>query len=112
MKHLLRSIAAACALALIANAAASASESIPEIKLRNGRFEPAEVTVKAESPFKMRVTNAGKSAIEFESFELHRERVVQPGESITVYMPALNAGTYKFFDDFHRSTAQGAIVAK
>ncbi|MBF6567665.1 MAG: cupredoxin domain-containing protein [Candidatus Binataceae bacterium] len=108
----MRSLAAACALGLIATAAASASDLIPEIKLHNGRFEPAQVTVKAESPFKMRVINAGKSAIEFESFELHRERVVQPGEAITVYMPALNAGTYKFFDDFHRSTAQGSIVAK
>ena len=48
---------------------------------------------------------------EFESFELHRERVIQPGQTITVYLPALKSGRYPFFDDFHK-TAEGAIVAR
>ena len=44
--------------------------------------------------------------------ELHRERVVQPGETITVYIPPLASGSYPFFDDFHRDTPPGAIVAQ
>jgi hypothetical protein len=87
-------------------------ESSPEIRLENGRFQPAELVVTADNPFQVRVTNRGSAAIEFESFELHRERVVQPGETITVYMPPLRAGTYPFFDDFNRGTPQGAIIAK
>jgi hypothetical protein len=90
----------------------AAPASIPEIRLENGRFQPAELVVAADSPFQVRVTNRSPAAIEFESFELHRERVVQPGETITVYMPALRAGTYRFFDDFNHGTPQGAIVAK
>jgi len=89
-----------------------ADDAIPEITLQNGRFEPAQLVVPANTAFKVRVTNADKAAIEWESFELHRERVVQPGETITVYIPALAPGTYKFFDDFHHDTVSGAIVAQ
>ena len=97
---------------LLAARRAEAEDAAPEIKLENSRFEPSELVVPAHAPFKLRVTNADKAAIEFESFELHRERVVQPGETITVYVPALSPGSYTFFDDFHSDTPQGAIVAK
>jgi hypothetical protein len=70
------------------------------------------VVVPANKAFTIRVTSAEKSAIEFESFELHRERVVLPGQTITVLIPALAPGSYAFFDDFHRDTPEGAIVAK
>jgi hypothetical protein len=102
---------------LLAGASAGADtvpgqEQLPEIKLQNGRFDPAELVVPAHTAFKLRVTNGDPDAIEFESFELHRERVVKPGETITVFMPSLSPGTYKFFDDFHGDTPNGVIVAK
>ena len=99
------------ALALTAGAIL-AQDGGPEIRLQDGTFAPSQVKVPANTSFKLRVTNADKAAIEFESFELHRERVVQPGETITVNMPALAPGTYKFFDDFHSDTPGGAIVAE
>jgi hypothetical protein len=100
------------ALLALDASAAPAQDSPPELTLREGRFAPSPLTVPANTAFKLRVTNADQAAIEFESFELHRERVVQPGETITVYMPALAPGTYKFVDDFHRDTPEGVIVAK
>jgi hypothetical protein len=93
-------------------AAPRAEDAAPEIKVLNGRFEPPELVVPVATPLTIRVTNAEQATIEFESFELHRERIVQPGQTITVYLPALAAGSYKFFDDFHRDTPEGAIVAK
>ena len=101
-----------CALTLLLALQLRAEDVPPEIRLVNGRFAPAELVVPANTPFKLRVSNADKAAIEFESFELHRERVVQPDESITVYIPALAPGRYKFFDDFHRDTPEGTIIAK
>ena len=82
------------------------------IKAEGGRFQPAQLEVAANHPFKVQVTSAEQTPIEFESFELRRERVVGPGETITVNMPALSPGTYKFFDDFHRDTPEGAIVVR
>jgi hypothetical protein len=116
MTHVRSIAAAAVAAFLFAPSAAStfaAPESIiPEIRLENGHFQPAKLSVTADNPFQIKVTNHSPAAIEFESFELHRERVVQPGETITIYIPALRAGTYRFFDDFNNSTPQGTIVAK
>jgi len=92
--------------------AAGSDDLVFEIRAQDGRFEPSELVVPANQPFTVHVTSAEKTAIEFESFELHRERVVQPGATITVLMPALGPGTYKFFDDFHHDTPEGAIVVK
>ena len=89
-----------------------ADQGPPEIRFVNGHFEPSELVIQAGTAFSIRVTNVSDAPIEFESFELHRERVVAPGETITVYFPALLAGSFKFFDDFHSEVPEGAIVAK
>jgi hypothetical protein len=99
-------------LILIGARSAWGEDAAPEIKVAHGRFDPAQIVVAANRAFNVRVTNADTAAIEFESFELHRERVVQPGETITVFMPALTPGTYPFYDDFHRETPAGAIVVR
>jgi hypothetical protein len=109
-KSLVRVVVSLCIL--VGGGTAWGEPADQEIKLEHGRFDPAELVVPANTPFKVRVTNADTAAIEFESFELHRERVVQPGETITVYIPPLASGSYPFFDDFHRDTPPGAIVAQ
>ncbi len=92
--------------------AVDADDTPPQIKWANGHFEPAAFNVPAGKSFKITVTNEGASAIEFESFELNRERVVQPGQTITVNLPKLDPGQYHFFDDFHHEVAQGTITAQ
>lgn len=103
---------AVLAVALSCGRGDAATDDSFAVRVAGGRFEPAELIVPAEAAFKVIVTNAEETPIEFESFELHRERVVQPGDTITVYIPALAPGTYKFFDDFHPDTPEGKIVAK
>lgn len=90
----------------------AAQESAPELTFRNGRFEPASLNVAANQPVKLKVVNAGDCAVEFESFELNRERVVPPGRSVTVILPRLDPGEYHFFDDFHHDAGQGTITAR
>jgi Cupredoxin-like domain len=90
----------------------AADVMMPEVRFQHGSFEPAQVTVPANTPFKVKVTNGSDAAIEFESFELHRERVVPPGETITVHMPSLAPGNYQFFDDFHHQVPKGVIVSQ
>ena len=91
---------------------ARAAEAPVSLHYLNGRFEPSKLAVTANAPFKVEVTNQDAAVIEFESFELHRERVVRPGATITVFIPALAAGSYAFFDDFHHDAPPGVIVAK
>jgi heme/copper-type cytochrome/quinol oxidase subunit 2 len=82
------------------------------LRFHAGAVEPASLTLPANTPVKLRVTNDGAAAVEFESFELHRERVVQPGQTITVYIPALPPGTYSFVDDFSHGAVKGEIVSR
>lgn len=112
------SIIAATAIACLALFAAfdpmsaRAADDSSQIRFQAGAVEPASLTLPANTPVKLRVTNAGDAAVEFESFELHRERVVQPGETITVYIPALPPGSYSFVDDFSHGAVKGEIVSR
>jgi Cupredoxin-like domain len=105
--------AAALATTLAFPTLSLASESSQtELRYEQGHFVPAQLTVPANQPLRIKVINAAAQPIEFESFELNRERVVPPGGEITVYLPSLSAGSYNFFDDFNRDATQGTLVAK
>ena len=74
------------------------------IPLRVGSqgFEPAQVAAPAGARIRLEVSNETATPIEFESFELNRERVVPPGQKVTVYLSGLSVGKYEFFDDFNQ----------
>ncbi len=108
-----RAVAAAAVLAaLIYSAPPAHADDLPVLVFHNHRFEPARIEVPAHQKFKLLVKNTDKTADEFESDDLNREKLVAPGETITVFLGPLNPGTYKFFGDFHKDTAQGVLVAK
>jgi len=89
-----------------------ADDSSSQLRFERGAVEPARLTIPANAPMKLQLTNAGDAAVEFEGFELHRERVVQPGQTITVYIPALTPGAYRFVDDFSHGATSGEIIAR
>jgi hypothetical protein len=105
-------IVSAALLAVSVAPSAHAADDSSQLRFDAGAVEPANLTLPANTPIKLQVTNAGDAAVEFESFELHRERVVQPGQTITVYLPALPPGTYPFFDDFSQGAVKGEIVSR
>ena len=69
------------------------------------------MNVKAGVKFTLNITNATAKSAEFESYELNREKIVEAGKTITVYLGPLEAGSYPFFDDFNQA-ANGKIIAK
>ena len=91
---------------------AHADEAQTQLTFTKGHFEPATLDIAAGTPMKLTVVNQSDSTIEFESFELNRERVVQPGQTIIVKLPKLDPGQYHFFDDFHHEVAQGTITVR
>ena len=103
-------------IALTVYAEGASPSSIPgkilEIDFADHRFSPQTLVVQAGQPLQIKVVNSSREKIEFESFSLNREKVIEPGESITVRLPALRAGSYDFFDDFHQDVPEGTIVAR
>ena len=92
--------------------AEDAPAKLPVLEFRQHRFVPDRIEVPAGVKFRLEVKNTDDTEDEFESVELNREKLVSPGETITVFLGPLTPGIYKFFGDFHQDTAQGVLVAK
>jgi high-affinity iron transporter len=108
-----RTLGATVALgALLSGAPSARADELPVLMFHNHRFEPARIEVPAHQKFKLLVKNTDDTADEFESVDLNREKLVTPGQTITVFLGPLDPGEYKFFGDFHQDTAQGVLVAK
>jgi len=104
--------AAVTLAALLAAAPPARADDQPTLVFHNHRFEPSRLEVPAHVKFRLQVKNTDDTADEFESTDLNREKLVAPGQTITVFLGPLDPGEYKFFGDFHQDTAQGVLVAK
>ena len=93
---------------------AHAQEAMPvfSIKALGGILEPALIEVPAGTRFKIEIENEGSDPVEFESTELHVEKVLAGGAKSYVVINALKPGTYTFFDDFHPDTGKVQVVVK
>jgi hypothetical protein len=91
---------------------ADAATAAPSIEFHDGTIAPTHVDVPANTRFKIEIRNTGKSASEFESHRLHKEKVVPAGQTVHVEVHPLAPGKYDFFDDFHTGAPKGVIVAK
>jgi plastocyanin len=102
------------ALALGAGPAtvAAADDASLALRFHDHHFEPQSLSVPAGKALVIKVANDSQETIEFESFKLNREKALSAGETITVRLPALSAGAYDFYDDFHQDVPEGTIVAK
>jgi len=101
----------AALLALAAAAPAFADDASFAITLKNNQFIPSEVQIPAGVKVKLIVRNENPTTSEFESIEFHREKIVTPGQEITVFVGPLDPGRYEFYDDFHQE-ARGHLVVK
>ena len=97
---------------VVFSGSARGEDKVVELRFENRRFTPQTITVPANQSLTLRITNASGDPIEFESFKLNREKVVGPGETVTVRLPALRPGSYDFYDDFHQDVPTGSIIAK
>ena len=111
MKHLLAASALVFA-ALVANVAQGADFPVYKLIIKDHAFQPAELTVPANTKVKLLVINQDSTPSEFESTEFNREKIVLAGSSVTVFVGPLSKGRYKFFDDFHQDTGKGVLVVQ
>lgn len=101
-------------LLAIALAGPAAPADVPEFTLviKDHTYQPSELKVPANTKFKLLISNQDDTVEEFESTDFSREVVVLPKRTVTVYIGPLHAGTYGFFGDFHRGTAQGRLIVE
>lgn len=98
-------------LAILACQNASAEDSY-KIAIKDHKFTPANLEIPANKKVKIVVENQDPTAEEFESHELHREKIIKGNSKAVILVGPLKAGTYKYFGEFNQDTAQGTITAK
>ncbi|MCX6129702.1 MAG: cupredoxin domain-containing protein [Proteobacteria bacterium] len=94
------------------DALAGEEREVINLTCKDGVFIPAEISAPVDKKFKLIIKNEGATAEEFESAELNREKIVAPGQSVSIFLGPLPAGVYPFFGEFHPKTAQGKLVVK
>jgi plastocyanin len=98
---------------LLAVAAGPALADTPQvaIAIKSHTFVPSEVQIPPGTKVELLVRNQDPTPSEFESTDLHREKIVTAGQQISVFVGPLSPGRYAFFDDFHPQT-RGHLVVK
>ncbi len=97
------------AVMLGAASLAAAADISLEIDIKAQAFVPAEIHVPAGVKVQLHIVNGDDLPAEFESTDLSREIVVPAHKDVKVYIGPLEAGRYRFFNDFHQES-QGWVV--
>jgi plastocyanin len=108
-----RNFAAVMLLAAVATVAprgAIAADAVTlSLTLKDHKFDPAEVHAPPGTPIEFKVKNLNDIVSEFESSELHFEKIVPVGSEAVVFVRPQQPGKYNFYDDFHHET-QGYLI--
>ena len=107
----MKSLAVVVLLALVP-AGAMAQDNTASLTLRDHRFVPAEIHIKANTPTTVTLTNDDDQAEEFDSTSLKIEKIVSGHSTGTMRWRRLRQGRYPFMGEFHSETAQGVVIAE
>jgi hypothetical protein len=110
-KFLAIAILAAATPAFLFVAPARADAQIA-VTLKNHKFSPSVIKVKANQPSMIVLSNDDDTADEFDSTSLKVEKVVPGHRKGNVRIRALAPGKYPFMGEYHAATAQGIVVAQ
>jgi hypothetical protein len=85
-----------------------------EIVFNDGVIKPQILKVPSDEKFQIVIKNEGKTAEEFHSDDLNRERILAPGKKAILALGPLKSGSYAYMAEFHANlaSAQGQIVAE
>jgi len=112
MAKSLRRALAVLAAAVIAAVATAQELPAFQIVMKDGRFSPERLEVPTGKRFKLVLKNEGRGPAEFENLSMRIEKVLAPGVTSFVVLPALKPGEYRFSDEFRPDSGGLTLVAK
>jgi len=89
-----------------------ADEAPLPLVLKDHKFSPSTIRVKANEPTIISLSNNDDTPEEFDSTSLKVEKVVTGHSSGNVRLRPLSPGRYPFMGEFHSETAQGVVIAE
>ena len=105
-------LASAGAFGFSGTAAAAGALPTIAVTLKDHKFSPSVIKVKANEPSMIILSNEDDTADEFDSTALKVEKVVPGHAKGNVRIRALAPGKYPFMGEYHAATAQGIVVAE
>lgn len=87
-------------------------DNVALLTLKDHKFSPGEIHVKANTPTTVTLINNDDQPEEFDSTSLKIEKVVAAHSTGTMRWRPLAPGRYPFMGEFHSETAQGAVIAE
>ena len=100
------------ALFALGSTAALGADNTVTLTLKDHKFLPAEIHVKANTPTTVTLTNDDDQTEEFDSTSLKIEKVVTGHATGTMRWRPLAPGRYPFIGEFHEGTAHGVVIAE
>lgn len=91
---------------------AFAADEERTLVIKDHVFSPSEIEIPANVRVKLIVDNQDATPEEFESRELHREKVIPGNTKGIIWVGPLPTGEYPFVGEFHEATAKGKIIVK
>ena len=82
------------------------------LTLENHIFIPSELKIPANEKVKLIIHNKDRTAEEFDSFDLNREKVLFPNKKTTIFIGPLSSGQYEYFGEYNPGSARGVIIAE
>ena len=107
-----RTIAAETPVVAPTTAQAAKDETTFAITIKDHIITPANIDVPADKKITLKVHNQDKTPEEFESHDLHREKIIPGGTTATILVGPLKPGVYKYFGEFNEKTAHATLTAK
>jgi hypothetical protein len=108
-RHFLSFLLISPALPLLVSVARGEDAVALSLTIKDRQFDPAELHAPPGRAIEIHVKNLNPIVSEFESSELHFEKIIPVGKEAVVRVRPQQPGRYDFFDDFHRET-HGVLV--
>lgn len=116
MRRLIADLAAlvlpVAAVVAVRAAVSLAAQPVIDVTIKDHRFTPSEIHVKAGQPVELNIKNEDPLAEEFDSTALKIEKVIGGGQQGTVHIRPPDAGRYPFMGEYHPDTAKGVVIAQ
>ncbi len=110
-RRLLAALLFAAALVVVGGSVKADDAVQMSITMKDHQFDPAELHAPPGKMIAIHVKNLNPIVSEFESSDLHFEKIVPMGGEGVVYVRPQQPGRYNFYDDFHHET-QGFLVVQ
>lgn len=82
------------------------------LTVKDHAFTPTTLEIPTGKRVKITVRNADQTPEEFESQDLHIEKMMAGNGTISVFVGPLDPGSYGFVGEQHEDTARGTIIVR